>query len=330
MLRTFTVSTKQDRLWQGIPSIERAGNGRLWAAFFTGGPKEPDVDNYVVLCSSTDGGQTWSDPASVVQFRGGMRVFDPCLWHDPSGKLWLIYNRACLDPTDHTLWAIATTNSDAASPPWSEPRQIDVGVPFAFRLNKPTVLSSGDWLLPVTWAREAPGEWFAFHNQLQGVAISTDQGGNWKLCGAVEAPAWALECMTLERLDGSLLMLTRTGAGVLWQSHSADCGRTWSEGLPTDIVNPGVRFFIRRLGCGRVLLINTPNPSERTGMWAYLSEKDDGTGFGRGLELDGRQSVSYPDAVEAPDGTIHAIHDRDRGGVGEIIYQSFRVDDIPG
>jgi len=330
MLRTFTVSTKQDRLWQGIPSIERAGNGRLWAAFFTGGPKEPDVDNYVVLCSSTDGGQTWSDPASVVQFPGGMRVFDPCLWHDPSGKLWLIYNRACLDPTDHTLWAIATTNSDAASPPWSEPRQIDVGVPFAFRLNKPTVLSSGDWLLPVTWAREAPGEWFAFHNQLQGVAISTDQGGNWKLCGAVEAPAWALECMTLERLDGSLLMLTRTGAGVLWQSHSADCGRTWSEGLPTDIVNPGVRFFIRRLGCGRVLLINTPNPSERTGMWAYLSEKDDGTGFGRGLELDGRQSVSYPDAVEAPDGTIHAIHDRDRGGVGEIIYQSFRVDDIPG
>jgi predicted neuraminidase len=258
------------------------------------------------------------------------RVFDPCLWHDPSGRLWLFYNRNNVAEADHTLWAITTTGSDVRAPEWSEPRQIDVGVPFAFRLNKPTVLSTGAWLLPVTWAREATGDWFALNSQLQGVAISTDQGETWDLHGAVEAPPWALENMVLERTDGTLLMLMRTGAGMIYLSHSADGGLTWTASSPTAIVNPGVRFFIRRLASRRVLLINTPDPKERRTMYAYGSDADDGTGWGEGLLLDERAGVSYPDAVQAPDGTIHMVHDCDRQGVGEILYRSFREEDVPG
>ena len=328
MLRRSVVSTKGARQWQGIPSIERAANGRLWCAFFTGGSREPQPENYIVVTTSTDEGGSWEEPRTLIDPPGLTRVFDPCLWHDPSGKLWLFHNRSNVEQADHTLWAITTTGSDGRSPEWSEPRQIDVGAPFAFRLNKPTVLTSGAWLLPVTWAREAPGDWFAWDKQLQGVAISTDQGSTWALHGAVEAPAWALENMVLERTNGSLLMLMRTGAGVLWQSHSADGGLTWSPGSPTDIVNPGVRFFLRRLASGRVLLINTPNPRERTTMYAYLSDSDDGLGWGEGLLLDDRQSVSYPDAVQAPDGTIHVVHDCDRQGVGEILYRSFSEEDV--
>jgi len=330
MLVTHIVSRKQDRQWKGIPTIERAGNGRLWCAFFTGGPIEPDVENYVVTTTSNDGGVTWSEPKSTVEFPGATRVFDPCLWHDPSGLLWLFYNRACLGPVDHTLWALTADNSGEAALAWSEPRQIDVGVPFAFRLNKPTVLSTGEWLLPVTWAREDPGGWFAGARQLQGVAISGSAGENWSLHGAVEAPEWALENMILDRCDGTLLMLIRTGSGLLWSSRSEDRGRTWDDATPTEIVNPGVRFFLRRLSDGRVLLINTPNPTQRKGMKAYLSELDDGTGFGGGLELDERANVSYPDCIEAPDGTLHVVHDCDRGGIGEIIHQTFRPEDIGG
>jgi len=48
------VSTKENRRWQGIPAIERAANGRLWCAFFSGGPKEPDPDNVILITTSKD------------------------------------------------------------------------------------------------------------------------------------------------------------------------------------------------------------------------------------------------------------------------------------
>jgi len=200
-------------------------------------------------------------------------------------------------------------------------------VPFAFRLNKPTVLSTGEWLLPVPWARSAPEGWFVGPGQLQGVALSADAGASWSFHGAIEAPNWALENMIVERRDGKLWMLIRTGAGVLWESFSSDRGRTWTESAPTGIVNPGVRFFIRRLASGRLLLINTPNPKARTSLFAYLSD-DDGAAFGPGLLLDGRERVSYPDAVQTPGGEIYAMHDCDRGGPGEIVLNVFTEEEI--
>jgi predicted neuraminidase len=134
--------------------------------------------------------------------------------------------------------------------------------------------------------------------------------------------------MIVERIDGTLWMLIRTGSGVLWESVSADRGRTWSEGRPTTIRNPGSRFFVRRLASGRLLLINTPDPKRRKGLYAYLSETDDGTSFGAGLELDDRDKVSYPDAVQAPDGLIFAVHDCDRQDVGQILLSGFFEDEI--
>jgi len=49
------------RLWQGIPGLERAANGRLWAVWYTGGEGE-GIGNYVVLHTSADDGVTWSGP----------------------------------------------------------------------------------------------------------------------------------------------------------------------------------------------------------------------------------------------------------------------------
>lgn len=328
MIRTIVISTKETRQWQGIPAIERAANGRLWAAFFSGGPKEPDPENFILLSTSADDGQTWAGPEPIVSPPGQTRAYDPALWHDPAGRLWLFYNQANLQDKDFSVWAMTTRDSGAATPRWSQPRKIDLPAAFAFRLNKPTVLTTGEWLLPITWARSAPQKWFAGKDQLQGVAISTDAGNTWAFHGSVEAPFWALENMIVERRDGTLWMLIRTGSGVIWQSTSQDRGRTWSVGTPTTFVNPGVRFFIRRLASGRLLLINTPDPKARKTLYAYLSDLDNDTAFDLSVLLDGRDKVSYPDAVEAPDGTIYSIHDCDRPGLGEIVLNVFREEDL--
>ena len=323
------ISTKQDRMWQGIPAIERAPNGRLWCSFFSGGPKEPDPDNYIIIVTSSDEGATWSEPRAIAKPAGKTRAYDPALWHDPDGRLWLFYNCADLDTGTFGVWAMTTGDSTAREPRWHGPQQIALDVPFAFRLNKPTVISTGEWLLPVTWSRETPKSWFAGSTQLQGVAVSGDRGRTWTLHGAVEAPEWALENMIVEHADSLLWMLIRTGSGVLWKSVSNDHGLTWSEGALTEIVNPGSRFFIRRLASGRLLLINTPDAKQRKSLCAYIGESD-GREWGHGLELDSRNNVSYPDAVQAADGRIYAVHDHDRQGIGEIILSIFSESEILG
>ncbi len=309
--------------WRGIPGIERASNGRLWATFYTGGPKEPDADNVIVLRTSDDDGVAWSEPEVIVAPSGATRAYDPCLWHDPAGRLWLFYNHANVEEGVFDLWAMTTQDAGVANPVWSRPRRIEVDVPFAFRMNKPCVLDDGTWLLPVTWADTTPNGWFPRETQLQGAAVSTDMGASWTLHGAVDAPPWALENMMVQLRDGRVWMLIRTGVGVLWQSFSEDGGLTWSTGEPTGIVNPGTRFFIGRLASGRLLLINTPHPTQRTGLFATLSDPDDEMVFSGGLELDPREHVSYPDAVQASDGRVFSVHDRDRYGAGEILLRVF-------
>lgn len=144
----------------------------------------------------------------------------------------------------------------------------------------------------------------------------------------LRAPAWALENMIVERRDGTLWMLIRTGASVLWQSFSSDGGHSWAPPTPSAFVNPGVRFFIRRLTSGRLLFINTPDPRERRTLLAYLSDGRDDAPFGVGLMLDTRDKVSYPDAVQAPDGSIYAVHDYDRQSAGEILLDVFSEDEL--
>ncbi len=79
----------ETRLFQGIPGIERAVNRRLWALWYAGGPDEPGEGpgNYVLLVTSGDDGQTWSLPKLVIDPPGQVRAYDPCLWHDPTGRL---------------------------------------------------------------------------------------------------------------------------------------------------------------------------------------------------------------------------------------------------
>lgn len=318
--------------WAGIPGIELTLGGRLFVSCFSGGDTEPHPENTAYLTTSDDGGLTFAAPVAIVLPRSGTRVFDPTLWLDPLGRLWLIVNRGNQETAAHGVFARICAAPDAAVPVWGEEFRVGYAAPFSFRMNKPTVLTTGEWLMPVTHAAQPVHGWFAGPAQLQGVGISRDQGKSWSLHGAVEAPHWALENMIMERRDGSLVMYIRTGAGVIWRSFSADRGLTWSAGEATAIADAGSRFFIRALPDGDWLLINSPDPTKRTGLLARLSSDEGATWHGQ-LMLDDRDFVSYPDAAFAADGTIYAVHDRERGaygrsGPGEILLSVFRKKEI--
>ncbi len=339
-LKHVAISRAQTgQTWLGIPGIERTPGGRLYITWFSGGETEPAPENAVFLSWSDDDGRTFGQPVLMAASEQGARAFDSALWLDPGGVLWLIYNRSNREAGEHGVWVMTCAAPDAPVPVWSAPHHIVYPVAYSFRLNKCTVLSSGEWLMPMTHGPACNAAWFAHRQNLQGVGISEDQGRTWTLHGAVVAPPLASENMVVERQDGSVVMVIRSGAGVLWQSLSQDRGRTWSEGAPTAIPNPCSRFHLRRLPGGDWLLINSPDPKRRTGIEARLS-RDEGASWSGGLMLDERDQVSYPDAALAADGTIYAVHDRERNavyggqprvreGAGEILLSVFRKEDIP-
>lgn len=244
------------------------------------------------------------------------------------------------------------TADDSETPKWSQPRRIANGV----MLNKPTVLKNGDWLLPVGLWRDntnvpnvkfdaeelAPYTIEMLTHDLgdergSNVYRSTDQGKSFERIGQVRIPGTRVdEHMIVERGDGSLWMLLRNTGGIA-QSVSTDGGRTWSHG---SLYLPGrkfanKRFFIRRLNSGALLMVRNNSPDgKRSHMTAFVSD-DDGATWKGGLLLDERES-SYPDGIQAKDGTLFIIYDHQRytlnragkRGVGSVQMAVFSEEDV--
>lgn len=327
-----------DKLDYGMTiGIERTPKGRLWACWVAGGdsPKA-----FFVLATSDDDGKTWSKPRAVVDTHAGALPVQRStlvgnLWTDPQGRLWLFFDQS-IDMFDGRagVWATICENPDADKPEWSAPRRIWHGV----MLNKPTVLASGEWLLPLSLdQRGGFGPFKGLFTELDplrgaNVWVSTDNGQTFERRGAAifPTPDWH-EHMLVERRDKSLWMLGRTAKGIV-ESTSTDGGRTWSAAKePPGIKQPNARFFLRRLASGKILLIKHGDRIDahegRVQLSAWLSEDDDKTWTG-GLILDERKGVSYPDGFQAPDGTIYISYDRNRATDGEILLAKFTEADI--
>lgn len=322
------------RLWQGIPSLERGSDGCFYATWYSGGQTE-DPDNYVLVVRSDDEGESWSESILVIDPPGKVRAFDSNLWTDPHGRLWLFWAQSYeLFDGRMGVWVSVCDDPGASPQAWSEPQRLFNGI----MLNKPTVLTTGEWLYPAAlwalskWVPAERRETFARHADLDherfsSVFVTTDGGESFSLRGRADVPGRVFdEHMVVERTDGSLWMLVRTDYGI-GESVSTDRGRTWSPGKDSGLGGPCSRFFIRRLQSGALLLVNHVDYEGRNNLTALLSD-DDGRTWPHRLLLDGRRDVSYPDGFQAPDGTIHIIYDRERRGAKEILLASFTEEDI--
>lgn len=325
------------RLWQGIPGLERAANGRLWATWYTGGDNEGPF-NHVVLVTSENDGKSWSKPVLAIDPPGRVRAYDPVLWIDPVGTLWLFWAQSYEGYDGRAgVWAITTRTPDSPSPTWSAPRRIADGI----MMNKPTVTRAGRWLFPIAvWVNSGPGGSGPAKDGLirrPAVYVSDDHGKTITRLGDTDLDKRTYdEHMIVERNDGSLWMLLRTLYGI-GESFSRDGGVTWSYGQPSSIPAPCSRFFIRRLASGRLLLVNhvrfaNTNPADRwdnarKNLAAMLSD-DDGKTWPYELMLDMRFRVSYPDGVQDSDGVIRVIYDRGRVREKEILMARFTEADI--
>jgi len=336
----------QVRRFQGIPAIEQAPCGRLWATWYGGGEGE-DEFNYVLLATSANQGERWSDPVLVIDPPGQVRAFDSVLWMDPNGKMWLFWTQSWTRWDGRAgVWAITTDHPEGPDPIWSEPRRLCDGV----MLNKPITLATGEWILPVSFITPGtlkhpnwqgveitPEEWnFIEERSGAWVVSSTDSGRTFQLRGGGKVPMEDRchnEHMIIEREDGSLWMLIRTTYGIA-ESVSEDKGFTWSDPVRSTIPHTHSRFFIRRLQSGRLLLVkhdvptdeSRPSPKVRSHLTA-LSSKDDGRTWPESLVLE-EGLCSYPDGIQSSDGTLFVTYDSERRGAKKILLARFREEDI--
>ena len=326
------------RQWQGIPAIERTGRGRLFACWYSGGKTE-EPGNIIVVEKSDDDGKTWSDGFyTVAHDDGEVRCFDPALWIDPKGRLWLFWTQSWMyyDNRDG-VWAALCDDPDAENVVFGAPRRLMNGL----MLNKPIVTKKGEWLFPAAlWSRAFSRPWEDHpelrDEELANVYASLDAGETFERRGGVDMPERAFDehCL-VELSDGRLWMTVRTKYGI-GQAFSADGGRTWENIGPSGHTGPNSRFFVRRLKSGRLIMVNHLNPSYQTNpqTWnarnnlvAMLSD-DDGKTWRGVLVLDTRNEISYPDGVQADNGDIYIIYDRERCGAREILMAVFTEEDI--
>lgn len=307
--------TSKNRIWQGIASLEVTKRGRMLFCFYSGGVKE-EIENYSMLVKSEDG-VNFTEPIAVA-YREGSRCYDPCLWIDPTGRLWFTWS---ITP-EEKLYAAVCDDPDADELSFSEPFIVGEEV----MMNKPTVTRAGEWLFPISVWKEN------FRKALSGAVDndksrlayaykSTDNGKSFVRLGGVDAPERAYdEHIIFEHRDGRLAMYIRTLYGIA-VSYSTDGGESWSDAVDSGLGGPCSRFAIRRLRSGRVLLINHVDFDGRNNLTALLSE-DDGKSFPYKLLLDGRSEVSYPDLKEADDGFIYVAYDRERGGFKKSLEEA--------
>ena len=312
--------------------------GRHWAAWIGNedGPKA-----ILLAAKSDDDGKTWSKPCLVIDshisdfpigpgFPVGRTVILGNFWTDPLGRLWLFFDQTMNHHDGRGgLWVTICDNPDADNPVWSVPKRIWHGG----MLNKPTILSSGEWLLCTYLLQHWNRAGFPELEPYRGVnlLVSKDQGKTWELRSVQKFPNpdWH-EAMVVEKHNGQLWMLTRTGTGVM-ETFSNDIGCTWTEPIPSEkFKHPNSRFFFRKLASGRILLVkNGDKLNEHHGrnqFSAWLSE-DDGQTWKGGLIIDDRPRVTYPDGTQAPDGTIYVTYDHNRGP-GELVMAKFTEEDI--
>ena len=321
----FEDAKNQNRKYQGVPAIERTAKGRIYFAFYSGGGDE-GIGNFVPVFRTDNEGASMEEPFMLVMPSNSetCRVYDPCLWMDPVGRLWLFaaqsytyYDGRC------GVWASVCENPDADIPEFSPMRRIANGI----MMNKPIVYR-GEWLLPCAiWDKFKSSYNDLPEERFSNVYRSADNGKTFTLLSHTDYPdRYVDEHMMAELSNGNILMLIRGKHGI-GMALSTDGARTWSRPVDSGLGGPCSRFCLRRLKSGRLLLVNHWNFHQRNNLTAMLSE-DDGKTWKGFLMLDERKDVSYPDCAESADGTLYIIYDHERYGAKEILMAKVTEQDI--
>lgn len=331
------------RRHQGIPSLAASPvNGRLWCTWYGGPTAGEDSNNYVVLATSGDGGDTWKEVlVADPDGKGPLRAFDPEVWIDADGKVRWVWSERMAPLAGPgvrpNVGGEASAKNDALylcaldaerEPDPAGPPPISRRIARGIMLGKPETLPTGERICPVAnWGEEESSAFYLTRN-----------GFDFERIGASGYPR-GLRCYDEHQIvrlsNGDLLSMARLGSWRnptnIGETVSHDGGRTWTPGRPGRVPHCSSRFFLTRLASGNLLLVKhgslTALSQRRVDLTAYLST-DDGRSWKGGLLIDAREWASYPDGCQLADGRILVVYDYCRTKDLEISFAEFTEADV--
>ena len=288
------------------PVLRRMPDGSLLCLHYSGGPREPDDRNVVLVTRSHDDGTTWT-PAEVLFAHPTRAVWATELFTESGVPCLFVHT---FDAASHYL-ELKTFRSFSrdAGQTWSEPVSLPGGA-SGVSMRQGIVLRDGAWVFPIYW-QEALSGWswqktgpeYQPHPQWRfasGVLRSDDRGRSFTLHGNLRAGFGLWEPNVIEAAPDRLIMLIRaSGQGTLYRADSTDGGRTWSVPYSTGLANPGTKIALLALG-DHLVLVNNAHARERTHLSVWTSA-DGGDTWQRKLDVAAPEDrLFYPHAFADP------------------------------
>lgn len=314
-------SKVNNRVWQGIPSIEVDKNGFIYVVWYTGGQDE-GPGNYITVSISKDFGQTWEPNAIVINPNTiPNRFFDPCLWKDNKGEIYLSWSKSKgYWDGKGGVWYSRIRYKDSIK--YSLPKRLADGV----MMNKPSLTLNGKSILyPISiWKKKSGTLLYKSDLMIEnGLPPLFQQVSNIDISEELRTFD---EHQVIQLIDNSYLMFIRCLDGIRY-TKSKDLV-SWSAVQNFTALGSTTpsRFSLTRLKSGRIALVMNCSTS-RSNLRIFLSD-DEGVSWKYSMLLDPRYGVSYPDLTQDSKGNIYIVYDYDRFKEMKINVLSFKESDI--
>lgn len=307
---------------EGYPSchgstIALAPNGDLVAAWYSGAA-EKAKDVAIFSSRIPKGGSDWTEPV-IIHDTPGQSDGNPVLFTAPDGVFWLFY--VAIDGNSWNDCPIYAKSSADGGSTWTEPVTIRKKKGWMTR-NKPTVLSDGRIILPLY-------DETLYRPQSM---ISDDNAKTWKNWGGMIQSS-AIQPTIIERADGSLFCMMRdTARKDIWQSVSADKGKTWKRPELSKLPNPDAGVDMVKLANGHLAIAYNDSYLSRVPLTVAISDDEGATWkYRRDIEVDPKRGeYSYPAIIQTPDGLIHVTYTYGRVKIKRAAFNEEWVRENPG
>ncbi|HEV2438042.1 MAG TPA: sialidase family protein [Verrucomicrobiae bacterium] len=300
----------------------------LVAAWF-GGTRERNPDVGIWLSRDVNG--QWTPPVEVAN--GISRVhtlksvhmtdfstnrfpcWNPVLFQPRAGPLMLFYK---VGPRPSAWWGMKMTSEDDGKT-WSKPHRLPEGIVGPIK-DKPVQLANGDILSGSS--DESRGRTVHFER-------SSDLGKTWEATPPVacDPDVGPIQPCILFHPDGRLQALGRTKVGKMFETWSADDGRTWSRITLTSLPNPDSGIDAVTLKDGRQLLVynhNIRTGSKNKGRSPLnVAISNDGQTWFAALILEDDPNAPngfpYPAVIQTSDGLVHITYTWERKRIKHVV-----------
>jgi predicted neuraminidase len=155
---------------------------------------------------------------------------------------------------------------------------------------------------------------------------TSDRGETWSATGPVNdgKEFSAIQPTILFQKNGQLQAIGRTRQGKVFQTWSADNGKTWSKMTATALPNPNSGIDAVTLKDGRQLLVYNHTTKGRSPLNVAVSS--DGEQWEAALVLENETGeYSYPAVIQTSDGLVHITYTWKRLRVKHVVLDPTKL-----